>query len=85
MSEKASELLLQSAEPFDKACVIVKGLEEKLDWLIVNSASVHHSKDGDVCWVGWTNWDGDIFQTTPHDTPHDAIEAAMNNINVMQS
>lgn len=27
---KASELLLQSAEPFDKACMIVKEMEEKL-------------------------------------------------------
>lgn len=48
----------------------------RLDWMLVNGASVGHSSDGDYCRVIWSDRDGS-YQTELHDNAREALDAAM--------
>lgn len=71
-SQKASELLLQSAEPFDKACVLVKEMEDELDSL----RSILSKQNCDT-YVGklkeLSGYCFDIEKTLPNFSPFDLM------------
>jgi len=68
---KASELLKQSAEPFDKACMLVFDLEKQVESLIEENARLREEREWidvkdrlpeDINKEVWV-WDGDNIST----------------------
>lgn len=50
---------------------------KRLDWMIFHSASIHHSKDTDCCWVRWPDDKGWYKQTPVMGDSRECIDKAI--------
>jgi len=50
---------------------------DRLNWMIFCSASIHHSRDGDNCWVKWPDEEDDYHCTKVMSDSRECIDEAM--------
>jgi hypothetical protein len=61
----------------DQGSVGLDADEERLDWVIFNSAIICHSNDGEHCWIKYYEDERTLETIDLFDDPRKAIDAAM--------